>query len=496
MTRLIFALLLAIAPATSDAQGSMPESLQPEFAERRARFAAAAGDGVILVLGAREPEKDYLQFFQSPSLYYLTGFREPNAALVMVKRGDDVATRMFVPPRDPAREAWTGARLGTEGVTRVSGMPARDERELIPALDSLLRDAPRLMIATDLGEVARPAWLKPLEAMFVDTLRGRLPDLVVADLTMQLQRQRAIKSPTERALIRRAVELTVLAHREAMRALEPGMNEFELQALIEYTFRRNGADRPGFASIVGSGPNATTLHYNTNDRFIQAGETVVIDIGALYKGYSADVTRTLPASGTFTPEQRAVYGIVRDAQAAAERQVRIGGSARAMRDSSDATLASGLARLGLIDAPGATYECSPDGRQCPQAQLFTIHGLSHGIGLEVHDPEAWYFTGTFADGSAFTIEPGLYIRANLVDDVIPATPANDGYRARLAALLPKYRNIGVRIEDDYFVTAAGVEWVSRAPREIEEIEALMREPYAGPARRDAALVEAYRRDVP
>ena len=496
MNRHLAALLLLLLPAAVPAQGAMPESLQPEFAARRATFAAGASDGVILVLGGREPEKDYITFFQSPSLYYLTGFREPNAALVMVKRGGTVTSRMYVQPRNPAREVWTGARLGTEGVTRVSGMPARDESELIPALDTLLRADPRLMIVTDLGEVARPAWLAPVELQFVDTLRKRLPALAVTDLTMQLQQQRGIKSASEQALLRRAAEITVLAHREAMQALEPGMNEFEIQALVEYTFRRNGADRPGFASIVGSGPNATTLHYNADDRFIEAGETVVIDIGALYKGYSADVTRTLPASGTFTAEQRAVYTVVREAQASAERQVRVGGSARAMRDSSDAALARGLARLGLIDAPAATYECGAQGRRCPQAQLFTVHGLSHGIGLEVHDPEAWYFTGTFADGSAFTIEPGLYVRANLLDDVIPATPANAAFRARLAGLLPRYRNIGVRIEDDYIVTARGVEWISQAPREIDEIEALMRGAWAGPARRDPALVEAYRRDVP
>lgn len=495
--RVLLALLLFVAPIAhaQPAPSTINASLQPEYAERRARFAAGLGDGVILVLGAREPEKDYLQFFQAPSFHYLTGFREPNSALVMVKRGDSVRATMFVPARDPAREVWTGSRLGVDGVQRITGMAAREADELIPVLDTLVRAAGgTLMVVTDPGEVQRPEWLKPLEAQFVDTMRARIPGLRVVDLTPRLQQQRAVKSASEQALIRRAAELTVRAHREAMQAIEPGMNEFELQALIEYTFRRNGADRPGFASIVGSGPNATTLHYNANDRYMQAGETVVIDIGALYKGYSADVTRTLPVSGTFTPEQRAIYQVVRDAQAAAERQVRIGGSARQMMDSSAATLAAGLARLGLVESPTATYDCG--GRTCPQAQLFTIHGLSHGIGLEVHDPEAWYFTGRFADGSALTIEPGIYVRANLLDDVIPDTPANAALRARLAPLLPRYRNIGVRIEDDYIVTARGAEWISRAPREADEIEAAMREAWAGPARRDPALVDSYRRDVP
>ncbi|HEU5175558.1 MAG TPA: Xaa-Pro aminopeptidase [Gemmatimonadaceae bacterium] len=492
--KVLAAALLLVFPAAARGQ-SIIESLQPEYAERRAQFISGVDDGVILVLGAREPEKDYLQFFQAPSLYYLTGFREPNGALVMVKAGDAVRATMYVSPRDPAREAWTGARLGTAGVSRVTGMASREADELIPDLDTLLRGGRPLMIVTDPGEAPRPAWLPPVEALFVDTLRARLPGLRVVDLTPRLQRQRAVKSPSELALIRHAAALTVRAHREAMQAVEPGVNEFELQALIEYTFRRNGADRPGFASIVGSGANATTLHYNTNDGYLQPGDLVVMDIGALYKGYSADVTRTVPVSGTFSAPQRAIYTIVRDAQAAAERQVRIGGSAQQMQDSSDATLAAGLAELGLIDAPDATYDCGR-GRRCHQAMLFTMHGLSHGIGLEVHDPEAWYFGGTFANGSAFTIEPGLYVRRNLLDDVIPRTPANEPYRRRLAKLLPRYANIGVRIEDDYVVTDAGVEWISRAPREIDEIESLMRGGYAGPAGRESPLVELYRRDVP
>jgi Xaa-Pro aminopeptidase len=413
----------------------------------------------------------------------------------MVKDGDAVRTTIYVPPRDPAREAWTGVRLGTAGVSRVTGMASREEEALFSDLDTLLRGGRRLMIVADPGEAPRPAWLPPVEALFADTLSARLPGLRLVDLTPRLQRQRAVKSPSELALIRHAAALTVRAHREAMQAVEPGMNEFELQALIEYTFRRNGADRPGFASIVGSGANATTLHYNTNDRYLQPGDVVVMDIGALYKGYSADVTRTVPVSGTFSEPQRAIYTIVRDAQAAAERQVRIGGSARQMQDSSAATLAAGLAALGLIDGPDATYECGK-GRRCLQAMLFTMHGLSHGIGLEVHDPEAWYFDGTFANGSAFTIEPGLYVRHNLLDDVVPRTPANEPYRRRLAKLLPRYANIGVRIEDDYIVTDAGVEWISRAPREMDEIEALMRGGYAGPAGRESPLVEVYRRDVP
>jgi Xaa-Pro aminopeptidase len=243
---------------------------------------------------------------------------------------------------------------------------------------------------------------------------------------------------------------------------------------------------------VGSGPNATTLHYNRNDRFMAAGEMLVMDVGASYRGYAADVTRSVPVSGTFSPAQREIYRIVRDAQAAAERQARVGVPWRQLADSAAGTLAAGLARLGLVDSAGATYECGPNGRRCPQLALYYYHGLGHGIGLEVHDPEQHEVAGRLGVNSVFTIEPGLYVRAGLLD-LVPDTRANAALRARLRGLLPRYANVGVRIEDDYVVTPDGPEWLSRgAPREIAEIEALMREPWTGPSPRDRATVEGYR----
>jgi Xaa-Pro aminopeptidase len=317
--------------------------------------------------------------------------------------------------------------------------------------------------------------------------RGGAP---VQDVTATVAQLRGTKSAAEIALIRRAVDVTVAAHREAMAAAEPGMNEFELQALVEYTFRRNGADRPSFATIIGSGPNATTLHYNADDRFMAAGDVVVMDIGASYAGYAADVTRTIPVSGAFTPAQREIYQLVRDAQSAAERAARVGGPAQAMTDAAGAVIAAGLARLGLIEAPEATYDCGTGG-ECAQWRLYWMHGLGHGIGLDVHDPDQYYRTGTLAQGSAFTIEPGVYVRENLLE-ILPDTPRNRALIAKIRPAVERYKNVGVRIEDDYVVTASGVEWISRAPRELAEVEAAMRGSYAGPARRDPAVVERYR----
>jgi Xaa-Pro aminopeptidase len=263
-----------------------------------------------------------------------------------------------------------------------------------------------------------------------------------------------------------------------MRAAKPGMWEYELEALIEGGFRRSGADGPAFGSIVGSGPNSTQYHYEKNDRRMRAGDVVVMDVGAAYRGYAADVTRTIPVSGRFTPEQRAIYQLVRDAQAASERVAKPGASWQTWRDSARAVEARGLARLGLIESPEATFDppwaerCKVQPVSCTQAFLYMAHGLGHGIGLEVHDPPRPYFgSGTFEVGNVFSIEPGVYISTRLLD-MLPDTPKNRAMIAKVRKTVERYQNIGVRIEDDYLITPDGVEWLSRAPREIAEVEAL------------------------
>jgi Xaa-Pro aminopeptidase len=489
---------LALAGAAGVAHAQIS---QAEYAQRRAALAARIQDGVLLALGAREPVQDYLSFFQNESFTYLTGCGEPNAALVMVKRGGQTSATLFVEARDPAAEVWTGKRFGPEGAKQATGIEARPVTALRPTLDSLLGDAKQLYVVGDVGSGfsgpssdARPL---SVDDQLVRSILASHATVKLASANQFVMLLRGTKSPAELDLIRKAVTITVDAQREAMRAIEPGMNEFEIQGLIEYTFRRNGADRPSFSTIVGSGPNSTTLHYNADDRFMNAGEVVVMDIGASYRGYAADVTRTVPISGTFTAEQKAIYQIVRDAQSAAERQAKLGAKANLMSDSASATLAAGLARLGLIESANATYDCgnAQQPQQCSQLELYYMHGLGHGIGLEVHDPDQFYFTGTIAAGSAFTIEPGIYVRENLLE-ILPKTSRNEALVMKLRPAVEKYRNIGIRIEDDYVVTAQGTEWISRAPREIAEVEAMMREALAGVAKRDSMKVDWYRRTAP
>ena len=486
------ALVLSLVPGVLVAQS------QREFASRREALLKKVGDGVIVAFGAHEPAQDYLSFFQAPSFYYLTGLREPDAALVMVKKDGQVNATMFVQPRLPAREVWTGSRLGTAGVESLTGIRGRSSEQFAAVLDSLAGTGQQFLVVGDVAaheaEAQGQTAVRTADDQLLDRIKGKNPTLRITPVSDVVEQLRGTKSAAELSLIKQAVEITVLAQKEAISSLTDGMNEFELQALIEYTFRRNGADRPSFATIVGSGPNSTTLHYNRDDRFIDINDMVVMDIGASYKGYAADVTRTVPASGHFSTSQRDIYQLVRDAQAAAERQAVPGAPARLMNDSANAVIAAGLARLKLIDSPSATYDCStgPTPRECPQYRLYYMHGIGHGIGLEVHDPEQYYYTARLAPGSAFTIEPGIYVRGHVLEEM-PDTPRNREIASRLRQFVNFYKNIGVRIEDDYAVTDRGVERLSAgAPREIPELEALMKQGSTGPAKRNREIVERYR----
>jgi Xaa-Pro aminopeptidase len=479
-----------------------------EYTQRRAALADAMDEGVLLVLGTPEPAADYLPFEQRAHFRYLTGITEPDAALIIEKRQGQVEERLFVLPRDPTRETWEGRRLGAAGAEAATGIPAAVNRELLPELETRLARHGTLYILGRRPPQPAPGIFLDPEAQLVLNLLTMHPHLELRNLEPRIMELRAFKSPAEIDLLTRAIYISTLAHLEAARAAAPGMNEFEIQALIEYTFRRHGAEGPGYASIVGSGPNSTTLHYREADRFMQAGEVLLMDVGAAYRGYTADVTRTVPVDGTFTPEQRHVYQIVLDAQKAAEALIRPGEVWNRLDAAAEEVLARGLAELGLIDAPDATYLCESArfGRVCPQYRLWYMHGLGHGIGLAVHDPDpaVWLGihgppppgAGQFVTGSIFTIEPGLYIRADALDH-LPDTPENRAMAQRLRPVLERYANIGVRVEDNYLVTENGfVRLTAGAPREMDEIEALMAEPGRMGAPRRPDIVDWYRQTEP
>ena len=471
---LVRSLLGLLVPA-----GLLAQEIPPaDYSARRNSLAAHIDSGVVVAFGAPDPV-GIRRWTQLAAFQYLTGFLEPNAVFVLVKRGGTSTGMLFTASRDPRRALYDGFPPDSATVAQQTGLAVRSLPAVRPMVDSLaalglpiydLRDYATADAATQ-DTLTRGA-------RFIADLVTRYPEAVIRGAHPIVDTLRRRKSPAELAELRRAINITVASLKQAMGSVKPGMWEYELEALIEGGFRRAGADGPSFGSIIGSGPNSTQYHYEKNDRRMQAGDVVVMDVGAAYRGYAADVTRTVPVSGRFSREQRAIYQLVRDAQAASERVAKPGASWQAWRDSARAVEARGLARLGLIESPDATFDppwaerCKTDPASCTQAFLYMAHGLGHGIGLEVHDPpHPWVGTGSFEPGDVFTIEPGIYISTRLLD-MLPDTPKNRAMIAKVRPAVERYQNIGVRIEDDYLITPDGVEWLSRAPREIREIEAL------------------------
>lgn len=458
-----------------------------EYASRREALLAQMDSGVVLSTGAREPVAHYPAFTQLAAFRYLTGYVDPDAALILVKRAGSRSGILFVPPTDLRGALYSGHITDPEALAHQTGLEVRYVAGLIPALDSLAGTGLPLYLVGDAvaNEFSRRDSLS-FGRQLVRALQARHPALEVREGTPLVDKLRARRSATELALLRKAVEVSDSGHVAALRMVAPGRAEYEVQATVEYTFRRLGGDRPAYSSIVGSGPNSTSLHYDAGPRIMQGGEVVLMDVAASYAGYAADITRTVPVSGSFSADQRAVYQIVLEAQKAAERTIRPGTPRNVPYDSARAVIIRGLVKLGLIEAADAAFDAPEglcparppfrkEGEPCPQWYLYSYHGYSHGLGLDVHDPAQFSDVApyTFQLGDAFTIEPGLYVRGATLEG-LPDTPRNRAMIARIGAAVARYRNTGVRIEDDYFVTPAGVERVSQAPREISDIEAVMR----------------------
>jgi Xaa-Pro aminopeptidase len=472
---LVTALLLGVGPTLS-AQIS-----RAEYQARRDSLAARIGTGLVIAFGGVTPVTDFGPFYQLPAFRYLTGYEHPDGTLVMsVKNGKGTST-LFVKHTPARRTIYYGPDPDASELMRELGLAARPVTQVGAFVDSLIRAGVRPVHELRDFAAADFATQDSLTrgGRFVKALALTHPRVAVHDAHPVVDSLRARKSPAELALIRKAAEISAEGHTELMRRIEPGMHEYDLQAIIDYTFRRAGSERPSYGAIVGSGPLSLQLHYMKNRRAMQPGEVVVIDAGAEYAGYAADVTRTLPVSGTYTPEQRSIYQLTRDAQAAAERNSKAGMSLKAARDSATAVTAKGLAALGLIESDTASVDlpwevdCSSRLLACGQVTVFTIHGITHGLGLEVHDPIQAYDGDIFKVGDAFVIEPGIYISPALLD-MLPDTPRNRAFVAKVAAAVQRYANTGVRIEDSYVLTERGLERISMAPREIDEIEALTR----------------------
>jgi len=475
--RTLVTMLLAAPFAAAALGAQIPER---EYAARRDALAKRLDSGVVIAFGGRTPITDFGPFHQLPAFHYLTSFDEPDAAFVMVVRHGVGSPILFITPADPRSAFYYGWRPDSAAVRRLHAITARPFSALANVADSLAATGLPIYTLNDFedADFARADSLTRGRA-FVRGVVERHAGVAVKDAHPIVDELRAKKSAAEIALLRRAAEISSEGHRAAMLAPVP-QHEYELQAVLEYNFTRLGGTRPAYGSIVGSGQNGTQLHYMKDRGATKPGDLVVMDAATEYEGYAADITRTIPVSGTFTAEQRKIYQLVRDAQAAAERNAKPGKSAAAAQDSSVAVRARGLAALGLIESESATFDppwqanCDRVPASCKQANFWMIHGISHGLGLAVHDPAQFSFGDhTYKPGDVFTIEPGIYVSARMLD-ALPDTPKNRAFIAKVKPIVDRYENTGVRIEDDYIITDTGLERISSAPREIAEIEALMK----------------------
>ncbi len=413
-------------------------------------------DSIAIIVSApertRSNDTDY-HYRQDSDFHYLTGFGEPEAIAVIAPAHPEHKYTLFVRPRDPERETWDGRRAGVEGaVTDYGADKAFAIAEFATQARDLLNGARNLYYRLGVNAELDGAIIQHVRAMRARTRLFRAPD-AITDPGVILHEMRLIKTAAEIELMQRAADIAAAAHIEAMRAVRPGMNEYELEALIEYHFRRNGAAAPAYTSIVGGGANATVLHYITNDAPLRDGDLLLVDAGAEYQGYASDITRTFPVNGRYTDAQREVYNVVLETQMACVELVKPGVTMGELNQRATQMLTEGMVRLGLLT--GAPEQLIEDGAY----KRFYMHTVGHFLGMDVHDVGRYQVDGQdrpLAPGIIITVEPGLYIAENAEN--IP----------------DKYRGIGIRIEDDVLVTPAGQRVLTaQAPKESAEIEALM-----------------------
>ena len=428
------------------------------FAERRARLLATMGANSLALIPTsqaktRNADADYAYRADS-SFFYVTGFAEPEALAVLMP-SDPQPYQLFCRERDPAKEIWDGLRAGTAGaVTQYAADVAYPIAQLDELMPKLITGKQRLYVRLGQDEAFDQqvsGWLKKVAA--TQRQGGKVP-LEIIQLDHLLDEMRLIKDPTEIDLMRQAAQISAAAHVRAMQTVQAGMPEYALEAELLYVMQKHGC-KTAYNSIVGGGKNACILHYTENNQPLNDGDLVLIDAGAELNHYAADITRTFPVSGRFSPAQAALYQLVLDAQMAAIDAVRVGQHCKAYHEVAVRVLTEGLVRLGLLTGDVTTL--IEDGSY----RRFYMHGTGHWLGMDVHD------VGSYKDmageqwrplqaGMVLTVEPGLYIAAD--DDTVE----------------PQWRGIGIRIEDDVLVTDGAPEVLtSGVPKTIAEIEALM-----------------------
>lgn len=395
-------------------------------------------------------------FRQDSDFFYLTGFNEPEAVAVLAPHHEHRFV-LFVQPKDPERETWTGYRVGVEAAKeRFQADAVYSIQELDEKLPQYLEKADRIYYRLGRDRTFNDTLLRHWQQLIATYPKRGVGPIAIEDPAPTLHSLRQIKSPAELALLRRAAEISAAAHNRAREMTAPGRYEYEIQAELEHVFRQQGALGAAYPSIVASGANACVLHYTENDRQMQDNELLLIDAGCAYGYYNADITRTFPVGGKFSPEQKALYEIVLEAQRQAIAQVHPGHAYCQIHDTAVRVIVEGLLDLGLLQ--GDAEEIIKEQKYKP----FYMHRTGHWLGLDVHDVGVYQHgetAHTLEPGQVTTVEPGIYIAPHI-------KPAEDQPEVDR-----RWQGIGIRIEDDVLVTATGYEILTAdVPKSLMEME--------------------------
>jgi Xaa-Pro aminopeptidase len=427
--------------------------IRPQLAEFMRRMDQTS---VAIIPSARETTRSndtHYRFRQDSDFLYLTNFEEPDS-IAVIAPGRDQKYTLFVRPRDPEQEIWVGRRAGLEGAKDEFGADeafpiAEFESKLQDILDGAQNLYYRLGVNTELDS----SIIRRISEMRALNRKPIHPPRTIIDPATIVHEMRVLKSPEELEIMQKAADIAAEAHVEAMKAVRPGMKEYEIEAMLEQYFRGHGASGPSYTSIVGAGANATILHYVNNDGELHDGDLLLVDAGAEVKGYASDITRTFPVNGRYSPAQREIYDVVLETQISCVDMVRPGTTHDELKAHSVEMLTEGMVRIGLLKGKPADLIKEEKYKQ------FYMHGLGHLLGIDVHDVGIYYYdkqSRALEPGMVMTVEPGIYVAPDTKD--VP----------------DKFLGIGVRIEDDVLCTNNGPRVLTtKVPKQAEEIEQLM-----------------------
>lgn len=456
---------------------AMSDDLRKVFSERRSRLMDKVEDGLVLISSGSYPSGGHCEYRVNDNFFYLTGFDQPMSVAV-IRKDNPGSYSLFLRERTRRDIIYNGGERGNEEI--IAGYGADT---IVPYSELTLLIQSSIKSGTPVYIDFKDRMLRGI--LISEAARQRRPETLIRDMAPVIEEMRGIKDEVEISRIQKAIDITGEAFINACNICKPGMYEFEIEAVIEYTFRRNGSDRPAFSSITGSGPNSVTLHYSDNNRKMEDGDLLLMDIGAEYGYYAADISRTVPVNGRYTKEQREIYELVLKAQEAAIKEMQPGKPLYSGHPKATSVIARGLYDLGLLTDTASVW----------QKEFYTIYQINHYLGLGVHDPGDYGLPGAFIRdliavdtaigrpleaGMVLTVEPGIYLRENglaQLSETFGGRVSDEEiseFTDRVSPVYEKYVNIGVRIEDDVLITKAGNIVLSKGiPKDPDEIEKIM-----------------------